>query len=102
MGVEIANSGKPIQFYTFDHWDGSAGDADAAEAAVMNSLAEPGENGRTIIVIAHRLSSISRADIVVRLKGGEVAETGSFAGLIGGSTQVRAAGKPRTARTPGR
>jgi predicted O-methyltransferase YrrM len=28
MGVEIANSGKPISFYTVDHWRGSAGEAD--------------------------------------------------------------------------
>lgn len=28
MGVEIANSGKPITFYTIDHWRGSAGEAE--------------------------------------------------------------------------
>ena len=37
MGVEIANSGKPITFYTVDHWRGVAGeegyDADPDEAA---------------------------------------------------------------------
>lgn len=27
MAVEIANSGKPIRFYTVDHWQGSAGEA---------------------------------------------------------------------------
>lgn len=28
MGVEIANSGKPIDFYAVDHWQGSAGEAE--------------------------------------------------------------------------
>ena len=28
MGVEIANSGKPIRFHTVDHWRGSTGEAE--------------------------------------------------------------------------
>lgn len=28
MGVEIANSGKPIEFHTIDHWQGSIGELD--------------------------------------------------------------------------
>ena len=48
------------------------------EAAVMDSLAQVGENGRTIIVIAHRLSTVARCDVLIRLEGGRIVATGSF------------------------
>ncbi len=50
---------------------------DATEAAVMHALDELGEEGRTIIMIAHRMTTIARADIVVRLDNGRVVEIGS-------------------------
>jgi ATP-binding cassette subfamily B protein len=62
---------------------------DATEAAVMHALDRLGEEGRTIIMIAHRLSSISRADIVVRLDNGRLAELGSYAEVVGGTPQAR-------------
>ena len=45
---------------------------DATEAAVMHALDQLGEEGRTIIMIAHRMTTIARADIVVRLDNGRV------------------------------
>ena len=49
---------------------------DATEAAVMHALDQLGEEGRTIIMIAHRMSTIARADMVVRLDNGRVVEIG--------------------------
>jgi ATP-binding cassette subfamily B protein len=53
------------------------------EAAVMHALDELGEDGRTIIMIAHRMTTIARADIVIRLDNGRVADIGSYSDLIG-------------------
>jgi ABC-type multidrug transport system fused ATPase/permease subunit len=62
---------------------------DETETAVMHALDELGEEGRTIIMIAHRMTTIARADIVVRLDNGRVAEIGSHADLIGNGPQLR-------------
>jgi ABC-type multidrug transport system fused ATPase/permease subunit len=56
---------------------------DATEAAVMRALDELGEEGLTIIMIAHRLSSISRVDSVIRLDSGRLAQIGSHAEVVG-------------------
>ena len=62
---------------------------DATEAAVMHALDRLGEEGRTIILIAHRMSTVSRADLVVRLEGGRVTELGSYAEVVGGTPQAK-------------
>lgn len=41
--------------------------------------------GRTNIVIAHRLSTVQHADLIVVLEGGRILETGSHADLVEGS-----------------
>jgi ATP-binding cassette, subfamily B, bacterial MsbA len=38
--------------------------------------------GRTTFVVAHRLSTIERADRILVLEGGEVIETGAHAELL--------------------
>jgi ABC-type multidrug transport system fused ATPase/permease subunit len=38
--------------------------------------------GRTTFVIAHRLSTVRRADLVLVLDQGQVVESGSFAELV--------------------
>lgn len=56
---------------------------DATEAAVMNALDSLGHEGRTIIMIAHRLTTIASSDIVARLHNGRVVELGSFQDVVG-------------------
>lgn len=52
-----------------------------SEAAVQRALAEA-LAGRTSIVIAHRLSTVREADLIVALDGGEVVETGRHDELL--------------------
>lgn len=47
---------------------------DATEAAVLDGLLGLREAGRTIIIIAHRASTIARCDLVARLAGGRLVE----------------------------
>lgn len=56
---------------------------DATEAAVMNALDSLGHEGRTIIMIAHRLTTIASSDIVARLHNGRLVELGSFQDVVG-------------------
>ncbi len=58
----------------------SALDAES-EAAVQTALARL-RAGRTTIVVAHRLSTVRDADLVVAMADGEVVEQGSHAGLM--------------------
>ena len=62
---------------------------DETEAAVIAALPS-GSGGLTLVMVAHRLTTLAACDRIVRLKGGEIAETGSYAELIGvGSIRVR-------------
>ncbi len=38
--------------------------------------------GRTVVIVAHRLSTVKNADNIIVLNNGEIAETGTHAGLI--------------------
>lgn len=51
------------------------------EARVGKALAELSK-GKTVIMIAHRLSSITDADCIYVLRDGEIAESGDYDGLI--------------------
>ena len=51
------------------------------EATILDSLERLME-GRTTIIVAHRLSTLRRADRIIVLNGGEVVEEGSHASLI--------------------
>jgi ATP-binding cassette subfamily B protein len=53
----------------------------ATEALVMEGL-ERLMAGRTTFVIAHRLSTVRRADVVVVLEDGRIVERGTFAELV--------------------
>ena len=61
----------------------SALDAES-ERYVQKAIAELVE-GRTTIVIAHRLSTVERADVIVVVDGGEIVEQGTHSELIAGS-----------------
>ena len=58
----------------------SALDAES-EAAVQSALARL-RAGRTTIVVAHRLSTVRDADLVVAMADGQVVEQGTHAGLL--------------------
>ncbi|MCE1201344.1 MAG: ATP-binding cassette domain-containing protein [Bacteroidia bacterium] len=53
-----------------------------AERQVQEAL-ELLMQGRTSIIIAHRLSTVQHADQIVVLEGGQIVETGSHAALLG-------------------
>jgi ABC-type multidrug transport system fused ATPase/permease subunit len=55
---------------------------DVTEAAVMEALEALGDEGRTIIIIAHRLSTLARCGLLVRLDDGRVVLTGSYAEVV--------------------
>jgi len=56
---------------------------DATEAAVMAALDELRRDGRTIIVVAHRLSTIRYCDLVARLDRGRLVQFGQFDEILG-------------------
>jgi ABC-type multidrug transport system fused ATPase/permease subunit len=58
---------------------------DATEAAVMQALEDLGEQGLTIIMIAHRLSTVAGCDLVARLENGRIIDIGSYEQVIGGA-----------------
>jgi ATP-binding cassette, subfamily B, bacterial PglK len=47
---------------------------DATEAAIMDALQRLNKDGRTIVIVAHRLSTIARCDAVVPLHNGRILE----------------------------
>ena len=53
----------------------------ASEKVVQDAL-ERASRGRTTVVVAHRLSTIRSADLIVAMKGGKVEEKGSHAELM--------------------
>ncbi|WP_458094089.1 ABC transporter ATP-binding protein [Roseomonas sp. WA12] len=53
----------------------------ASEAAVQSALAAL-RAGRTTLVVAHRLSTVRDADLIVVLEGGRVAESGTHDALL--------------------
>jgi len=48
---------------------------EVTEAAVMASLASVSQDGRTIIVIAHRPSTLASCDLLIRLENRRVVVT---------------------------
>lgn len=51
------------------------------EACIMEGLNEL-TKGRTTFIIAHRLSTVRRADLIIVLRNGEIVEQGSFDALV--------------------
>lgn len=61
------------------------------EASVMGSIAELKED-LTVIIVAHRLSTLKMCDMIVRLDNGRIVEFGDFESMIGGSAEHGRAG----------
>jgi subfamily B ATP-binding cassette protein MsbA len=59
---------------------------DAMSETLVRDAVEQSGRDRTVIVVAHRLSSIERADNVIVLDGGKVVETGTPAALMRSGT----------------
>lgn len=55
---------------------------DSTEAAVMDALSALGRD-LTVLMIAHRLSTLADCDRLVRLAGGRITRVGSYADVIG-------------------
>jgi len=58
---------------------------DAEGERMVQAALESAMRGRTTIVIAHRLSTVQRADRIVVLEAGEIVETGTHSELIAAS-----------------
>ncbi|KAM6202323.1 ATP-binding cassette sub-family B member 5 [Rhynchocyon petersi] len=55
---------------------------DTESEAIVQAALEKASRGRTTIVVAHRLSTIRNADVIVALKDGRVSEKGTHAELM--------------------
>ena len=53
------------------------------EVAVMGALDRLGGEGRTVIIIAHRQSTVEHCDLVARLDKGRLVELGTFSEVFG-------------------
>lgn len=62
--------------------DEATAEAGSAGARALESAAEAALEGRTALVVAHRLSQAAAADRIVVLSGGRVAEAGTHKDLI--------------------
>lgn len=56
---------------------------DATESALLDALDRLGAEGQTIIIIAHRRSTIEGCNLVFRFDQGRLVETGSYEQLLG-------------------
>jgi subfamily B ATP-binding cassette protein MsbA len=61
--------------------DEAVSSLDAGAEAEIGEAIDRATEGRTTLIVAHRLSSVRRADRVAVLEGGRVAQTGTFAEL---------------------
>jgi ABC-type multidrug transport system fused ATPase/permease subunit len=57
--------------------EGTSALDETTEAALIDSLLSSGGNDRTVIIIAHRLSTVAGCETIVRLDAGRIVATGS-------------------------
>jgi ATP-binding cassette subfamily B protein len=61
---------------------------EATEAAVIGTLDKLRRDGRTIIIVAHRRSTIRHCDLVARLDHGQIVDLGRFDELFGADGEL--------------
>jgi ABC-type multidrug transport system fused ATPase/permease subunit len=66
---------------------------DQTEAEVMKTIDELGPDV-TVLMIAHRLSTLRACDLIVELQGGRIARVGNYTTIIGGREATLAAPAP--------
>ncbi|GFY84867.1 transporter associated with antigen processing protein 2 [Actinidia rufa] len=77
-------------------FDGKASSTDVENVAdAMDSLMR----GRTVLVIAHRLSTVKSADMVAVVSGGQIAESGTHDELLGRRWYLHCTGEEAITRT---
>jgi len=62
--------------------DEATAEAGSAGARVLEEAAAAATKGRTVLVVAHRLTQAASADRVIVLEHGAIAESGTHAGLV--------------------
>ena len=66
---------------------------DATEAAVMDAVNRLDVN-LTVLIVAHRLSTLANCDVIYRLEHGRIADRGSYADLLAWREAEAATGRP--------
>jgi ATP-binding cassette subfamily B protein len=69
----------------------------ATEAAVMEAVAGL-DRDLTVILIAHRLSTVALCDRVYRLEAGRIVQSGSYEEIVGGAARASAGGRSQPRR----
>jgi ABC-type multidrug transport system fused ATPase/permease subunit len=69
--------------------EGTSALDETTEAALIDSLLNLGGNDRTVIIIAHRLSTVAGCETIVRLDAGRIVATGSPDEVFGREARPR-------------
>jgi ABC-type multidrug transport system fused ATPase/permease subunit len=80
--------------------DEATSNLDAISDAHVREAIRQLEGGRTTLTVAHRLASVSDADLILVVDGGSVAATGTHSALLGSNALYRALWRAQLADAP--